>query len=143
MIFQRDNVFLLLWSLKFYEYLIRITFFPLLSPCRFSLSFAFTLKVKQPVIWPAKWICLGIADELQFGTHKLWWTIGKSKDQRRGMWLYEEEEEGGRLLWTRVHCRKLRVQGGDGFSSAELGCFLTEWACCWARSHFSFFLVRR
>lgn len=55
-----------------------------------------TLKVKQPVTLPTKWLYSGIGEELQFGTHKLWQTIGKSGDQRTGKLVYREKEEIGK-----------------------------------------------
>lgn len=85
-----------------------------------------TLKVKQPIILPEKWVYLGIAEELQFGTHKLWQTIGKSGDQRKGTLLGREKEEVGRGYFKgkKAHWRKVRVQGGDSVSLAELWYFL-------------------
>ena len=37
-----------------------------------NVSQGLTLKIKQPVTLPAKWVYSGIAKELQFGTCKLW-----------------------------------------------------------------------
>ena len=48
-------------------------------------------------------------------------SIGKSSKQRRGMLFYREK--GGSwegLFWMKIHCWKVRVQGGDDFSLAEL-----------------------
>lgn len=42
------------------------------------------LKSKTASYLPAKWADLGIAEELQFGTCKLWQTIGKMGNERRG-----------------------------------------------------------
>lgn len=58
-----------------------------------------TLKLKQLVMSPTEWVYLRTAEELQFGTGKLWQTIGTSKDQRRGMLLYGEKEEIGKAYF--------------------------------------------
>lgn len=43
-----------------------------------------SLETKQLVILPAKRVYLGVAEGLQFETCKLWQTIGKSGEERRG-----------------------------------------------------------
>ena len=52
------------------------------------------LKSKTAIILMEKWVYLGLAEEFQFGTQKLWQTIGMSGDQRRGTLLGGEEEVG-------------------------------------------------
>ena len=39
---------------------------------------------------------MGIAEELQFKTCRLWQILGKSEDQRKGKLFYREKEEAGR-----------------------------------------------
>ena len=75
-----------------------------------------TYKTKEPVILPAKWVYLGIAEKLQFGTSQLWRAISKSKEQREA-WSYRGEKGS----WERLFGR---VQRGNGFSLAECGSFL-------------------
>ena len=61
----------------------------------------FTLKSKQPVIFPAKWVYLGIAEELQSKTGKPRQSTGKSRGKRRSKLLYKEKETsrlGGAIL---------------------------------------------
>lgn len=60
-----------------------------------------TLKAKQPVIFPAKWVYLGIPEELQSKTGKPWQSTGKSRGKRRSKLLYREKEtsrSGGAVL---------------------------------------------
>lgn len=74
-----------------------------------------TLKIKQPVFLPAKWGYLGLAVELQFGTCKLWQTISKSGEQRRGIRLYRGKGETGRGCFRHESIGRGRE---DGFSLA-------------------------
>lgn len=47
-----------------------------------------TLKIKQAVILPRNWVYWEVAEGLQFGTCKLWQSLGKSREHSRGMLLY-------------------------------------------------------
>lgn len=77
-----------------------------------------TLRVKQPVILPSKWVYLGIAKELQLGHASCDKTVWKLERN------YGEEEEAGGTALNGSHWRKVRVQGSYGFSLAECDVFL-------------------
>lgn len=79
------------------------------------LSMVLTLKNKELVILPAKWIYLGIAEELQCGTSKLWLTVGKSKFRGKGLAFREEKEDDEK--------GRMEDQGVNGFSLVECGSF--------------------
>lgn len=50
------------------------------------------LKIKCPVILPEKWVFSGIAEELQWRLCILWWTVGKSREQRRETSIYRGKD---------------------------------------------------
>lgn len=56
------------------------------------------LKIKQPVILPANWVYWEMAVGLQFETCKLWQSLGKSREHRRGILLYREKGESWKSL---------------------------------------------
>lgn len=79
-----------------------------------------TLKNKELVILPAKWIYLGIVEELQCGTSKLWLTVGKSKFRGKGL-AFREEKEDRRVVWkirvlTASHWLSVAVSHWLGYS---------------------------
>lgn len=101
----------------------------------FALS---TLKVKQPVILPAKWVYSENSRKLQYGTCKLWQSIDKSGDQIKECYFIDKMKKlGGAPLNDRVHGRRETVQGSDSFSLAELWYSPTGCACCLARRNSS------
>lgn len=56
-----------------------------------------------------------MSEEWQFKTCRLWQTIGKSGDQRRGTLLYREKDDIGKGCFEGVR-REVAVQDGDGLS---------------------------
>ena len=59
--------------------------------------------------------------EPQLGTSKAQQNRGKSSSKGEGLYFIERKEEVGRdCCEGKVCCRKVRVQGDDGFSLAEL-----------------------
>ena len=80
-----------------------------------------TLKVKQPVILPAKWVNLGISENCNLIQAK---ALRKSSKQRRGVLFYSKKEEvRSRCFEQRSPWRIARFQGGDGFPLADFGQF--------------------
>lgn len=81
------------------------------------------LKIK--VILPPKWVNLGIAEEMQFETWKLWQTIGNSRNEGEGLAFVEERKRLGGRVWREVWRR--RIQACGYFSLAEMWQFLIGW----------------
>lgn len=69
------------------------------GPLRFLFWPLLTFKIKQPVILPAKWVYLEIAEELQARAKN----VSKSSKQRREMLLSGEK---GRMLGGMVLNKK-------------------------------------
>ena len=79
--------------------------------------------------------------DLQFRTCNLWWSTGKSREQKRGTFFYREEGVGRGYYKPRVHWRKLGVQSVMAFH--WLSCVtVSHWLGSWrARRNCSFLLL--
>lgn len=87
----------------------------------------------------AKWIFLEMAEKLQFGANKLWGTVGKYGEWRRGTCFIQER----RKFWRVVLNKSLLEKGKD----LRLWWFLIGFEqclvyCCWGRKKSSFFLLK-
>lgn len=82
-------------------------------PLRCALCASFplsTFTVKQQSSYQQNGFVVGRAEELQFGTGKLWQAIGISGDLRKGTLLHRERRSWEGPLGMKVHWRKARAQ---------------------------------
>ena len=78
------------------------------------------LKLKLPVILPAKWVYLGIAETCNPAQASYGHITGQCKKERRETLFLGKVGEVGRVVLKESPLEKSRASGDGGFSHAEL-----------------------
>lgn len=101
-------------------------------------SKVFTLKVKQPVVLPARWVYSEIAEDCnsQDASCGKPWASPETKGEE--CYFMDKRRKLREPALKESPLQESKSSGWDAFSLAELWYFVTGRVCCWARRNFSF-----